>query len=666
MLPASTSARVGSHPLRTLATAALAVAACGTASMGSSPTAATSALSWAAMSTVTGNQVYADTYVVVDGNKAYSVMDIYIKGTQSTDIVASVYGVSAHVAAWTQNQSLPFRHAGNSSWNPNYTAATGAAWDSFLTTGMRVQTADADAATPIKLTADPGFSNFSSANASRITGPSSGNGPGWYPAAGATAATNPFCVIGNYNGSTASVNQVKSLVNVNGTNGFTPGQSLDNCFMIGRFAIDTNDMIGSGPFTMTVKFCMTALNTGSSSSSSGASNTNYRVNQTLTFVAGPCGATPCPDLQTAVDSSPAGSTLLVPEGTYKGGLDFKGKAITVRAQGRRDFTFLEGQTTGGANLDRAVVLAVSGEGPSSVLEGFTVRNGVAGSQDGIYRFGGGMFVKSASPTIRNCAFLNNRSGFGGGAYLLYSNSDVDGCLFSNNFAISDGGGLQLFGGSPVVRNCSITNNTAQDFGGGAHVVQHLSGGAASLINCTITGNQLTRDGTGGGVSLIPDPTVLAQLTLSGCSIQQNVAPGDNSRGGGVYIKLNAGLTPNASLINTTVCGNITGAITNLQNVFGRFTGSGNTICDCAADLDASGVVDSADIGTLLVAFGTATSATYRIDLDGDGMVTSADIAEILLKFGSCSGSPTLTDEPGLFSGADFAEALTDDRELSRR
>ena len=90
MLPtsASASAYVGSHPLRTLATAALAVAACGSASMGSAPTAASSALAWAAMSTVTGNQVYADTYVVVDGNKAYSVMDVYIKGTQSTDIVA--------------------------------------------------------------------------------------------------------------------------------------------------------------------------------------------------------------------------------------------------------------------------------------------------------------------------------------------------------------------------------------------------------------------------------------------------------------------------------------------------------------------------------------------------------------------------------------------------
>lgn len=322
---------VRSHLGRSLCLAAGLAAASIASTAAAGSLAVPHALACAALGTVTGNQVYADTYVVVDGNKAYSVMDLYIKGTQSTDIVASVYGVNSFVAAWTQNQTLSFRHAGNSSWEPSYTSATGAAWDSFVTCGMREQEVNGEGATPIALRADPGFTNLLAANASRIN--STGNGAGWYPAAGATAASNPFSVIGKYNGSTASVNRARGVLNVNGSNGFTPGQSLDNCFMIGCFAIDTADMSGTGPFTMTVKFCMTALNTGSSTSSSGATNTNYRVNQTLTFVAGPCGVAPCPDLQTAVDSSPAGSTLLVAEGTYKGGLDFKGKAITVRCKG---------------------------------------------------------------------------------------------------------------------------------------------------------------------------------------------------------------------------------------------------------------------------------------------------------------------------------------------
>ncbi|NBX26594.1 MAG: hypothetical protein EBQ99_11215, partial [Planctomycetes bacterium] len=147
-----------------------------------------------------GTRLYGDAYLVTDGAKTYSVLDVYIKASQSTDIVASVYGVAAYKASWVQNQTLAFRHAGGSGWNPNYTDAAGAAWDSFVTAGLRTQSNDGDGGTLTALTADPGFSNFTTANASRITGASTGNGPGWYPAAGATAATNPYCVVGFYNG----------------------------------------------------------------------------------------------------------------------------------------------------------------------------------------------------------------------------------------------------------------------------------------------------------------------------------------------------------------------------------------------------------------------------------------------------------------------------------
>jgi hypothetical protein len=211
------------------------------------------------------------------------VLDVYIKATQATDIVASVYGVAAYKASWVQNQSLAFRHAGNSGWNPNYTDSAGAAWDSFVTTGLRTQTNDGEGGTAIGLTADPGFSNMNSANASRITGASTGNGPGWYPAIGATAAANPYCVVGYYNGAS---NLAKTTSNI-AANGINAGSSLDNMFMLARLAIDTADVGAGVTPTITIKLAMTVLNTGASGSTGGGSNTAYRANSTLSFVPGP-------------------------------------------------------------------------------------------------------------------------------------------------------------------------------------------------------------------------------------------------------------------------------------------------------------------------------------------------------------------------------------------
>ncbi len=237
--------------------------------------AATAAFSGSALATVIGNQVFGDSYLVEDGGKTYSVLDVYVKSDKSTDVFSSVYGVASYKASWTQVQGRDFMHSNNSSWNPNN--VSGAAWDSFVTTGMRTQQADEYGSTPIALTADPGFSNFNASNAKRLVGPTTGNGPGWFPAAGASPALNPFCSFGFYNGQSGDINTAK---NTNGANGIAAGSSLDNMFMIGRFTIDiTNDL--EGEFTMALKFAMTVVSDGVTRS--GSTNAAFRVDQSLTF-----------------------------------------------------------------------------------------------------------------------------------------------------------------------------------------------------------------------------------------------------------------------------------------------------------------------------------------------------------------------------------------------
>ncbi len=258
----------------------------------------------AALATVTGNQVFGDAYLVVDGVKTYSVLDVYVRSDSPDDTLSSVYGVASFKASWIQDQTVDFVHAGNSSWNPSYTAAPGAAWDSFVTCGMREQEADAYGTTPILLTADPGFSNFNTANARRLVGPGTGNGPGWFPAAGANPEANPFCRFSHYNGVATSVNRAKAAYEVAG-NGIAPDQSLDNHFMIGRFTIDVTGTAPGTTRTMTARFAMTGVSDGVIRS--GSVDADFRVNQTLRFAV---PAAPAPTGVSAEDgASTAGVTV---------------------------------------------------------------------------------------------------------------------------------------------------------------------------------------------------------------------------------------------------------------------------------------------------------------------------------------------------------------------
>jgi hypothetical protein len=254
------------------------------ANPGPVPATVSNTLAAAAWATVEGTRLYGDAYLVTDGAKTYSVLDVYIKATQSTDIVASVYGASAYKASWKQNQNLCFRHAGDSGWKPNYIDAAGAAWDSFVTLGLRTQSNDGDGGTLTAVTADPGFSNMNSTNPTRITGPSTGNGPGWYPAAGATPSSNPYCVFGYYNGAS---NIAKANATIAG-NGVAAGSSLDNMFMIARVTMDTADMVAGTTYQYKVQFAMTVVSDGVTRT--GSTNTSFRVNQSPTFALGPCTA----------------------------------------------------------------------------------------------------------------------------------------------------------------------------------------------------------------------------------------------------------------------------------------------------------------------------------------------------------------------------------------
>jgi hypothetical protein len=244
------------------------------------------------------------------------------------------------------------------------------------------------------------------------------------------------------------------------------------------------------------------------------------TSQTTIYVNGVCGddawsganqTCQAPDgpkasIQAAINAAVNGNTVLVAMGTYAERIDFLGKGIAVRAAGAAT---IDGGGTG------AVVTFASGEGATSILEGFTITGGdsappVAGS---------GIRVQSASPTIRACVLTGNRSGLstgsGGGMWINSGSPLIDGCTITENRGYDGGGGIYVQSGSPRIVRCVIDRNTctAGSGSGGGIAAQ-----SASLLiqGCTISGNLAGATGVGGGVSL-----VACQTTMDGCSVLSN-------------------------------------------------------------------------------------------------------------------------------------------------
>jgi hypothetical protein len=234
-----------------------------------------------AFATITVPTLFGDSYLVVDGANTYSVLDVYIKTTTSKDVMASTFGNSAYVSAYTQNQGAAFVHSGGAGANTDWLPAAGkTAWDSFVTCGNRDQ---ASAATTLSLQLD---TNWAAGNGSAINNVAGSAGPGWYPAVGSSTSTNPYARSGYYNTDTTAINVAKTASTISG-NGIIAGQSLNNHWMIGRFTIDvTADP--SAARTMSLKFCTAGRNFASETATTfttitGATSAAGRLDYTLTF-----------------------------------------------------------------------------------------------------------------------------------------------------------------------------------------------------------------------------------------------------------------------------------------------------------------------------------------------------------------------------------------------
>jgi hypothetical protein len=249
-----------------------------------------------------------------------------------------------------------------------------------------------------------------------------------------------------------------------------------------------------------------------------------------------------PTIQAAIAAAAPSDSVSVLPGVYVERIDFLGKAITVRSAAGAATTVIDGSQGG------PVVRFATGEGPASVLEGFTIRNGrglasgfPAGSQDGE---GGGVHCANASPTIRGCVIRANSGGAGlpqslltpagrggpGGVLAIGSSVRLHDCVITANLGGAGGDGAPLSVGAWAVANAG---------GAGGVLLLGGTGAAPELLRCRIDGNT---GGDGGGATNVGGPAFggdggtggleLRPLGLAyvvGCSITGNVG-GDGGSG----------------------------------------------------------------------------------------------------------------------------------------
>ncbi|HEV2730447.1 MAG TPA: hypothetical protein VGV15_10495, partial [Terriglobales bacterium] len=179
-----------------------------------------------------------------------------------------------------------------------------------------------------------------------------------------------------------------------------------------------------------------------------------------------------PTIQQAIGVAVNGDIVLVSPGTYKENIDFKGKAITVQSSNGPAGTMIDGGEKGPA------VTFATNEGKTSVLTGFTIRNG--SNANGAFA-GGGISITQASPTI-------------------------SGNIITANSSCNNGAAIQSSGGSPVIRNNLISGNFQAPFCfGDAGSVLIGSGTGVQLVGNVISGNP-----AGGVLLLDPQGSVLAE------------------------------------------------------------------------------------------------------------------------------------------------------------
>ena len=159
----------------------------------------------------------------------------------------------------------------------------------------------------------------------------------------------------------------------------------------------------------------------------------------------------------------------------------------------------------------------------TVWDGFTLQNGYAHQYGGVYNsnrnYGGGAYLR-LGVILRNCVITGNSAeSYGGGVYQTYNSYNT----YDTTFLI----------------NCTVSHNTASQYGGGAYFNRYVV-----ADGCSFEYNSNTYDG--GGVYMS------SNVLLDNCLVANNTT--NNGRGAGIYTANSSASIRNSTIVNNEMTG----------------------------------------------------------------------------------------------------------------
>jgi hypothetical protein len=248
-------------------------------------------------------------------------------------------------------------------------------------------------------------------------------------------------------------------------------------------------------------------------------------------------------------------------------------------------------TVSGNNASR--VFEFKSTGANSIVSGLTLTKGNTGS------FGGGVY-SSGNLTIQQCVISGNTSTAGGGVFVYATLTLTDSQVTNNSAGLFFGGVYGLngtiiqrstisgnmtsgsTGGLFIARGFTMTdstvsNNFAQGIAGGINLVDSI--GATNIIrNCTISGN--TAGQSGGGIALgygVYSP-FNSVLTVQNCTITANTATSGSGGGiarvvGSCTVSIESGIVSgNVNSAAPDIFGQTSTTVTAKNSAIGSFLG----------------------------------------------------------------------------------------------
>jgi len=348
-------------------------------------------------------------------------------------------------------------------------------------------------------------------------------------------------------------------------------------------------------------------------------------------------------IQVAIDDANDEDQIKVGPGTYNEAINFIGKAIRLYSGGGPEVTVID---AGGAG---SVVSCVTGEGPNTVLDGFTITGGFS------TLLGGGMLNESSSPTVMNCIFTLNDAEMGGGgmANMHVSSPIVKNCTFDNNIThrlynpqyplepVGGGGIINVGNSSPTVANCIFHHNMTPHRGGGMANIEECS---PVVTNCVFIENETTDFYMGdpplGGGGMYN--TTYSEATVTNCTFFLN----QSMSGGGGLHNINGAITLSNCILWNDLSGepgcneilDSGGISANYCDIQGGWFGTGNInsdplfiISEYALRLSlGSPCIDAGDSNSLPLDYADLdndgnTTEPIPLDLDGNPRIVSTRV-----------------------------------------